>query len=332
MEVLKVFPSKRKPVWIRYHSSEDKDDEGKDRPLYPDTLAKQGDDLRNDAAMAAVGQLCESIWATASIEWMLQKPPTVCAYDVVVTSPDAGYLEMVPGKTFLELSQKVSSTTTDGGTTSSAKSLNSKSNIFNRNSGHNTLWEEIDVKKLAPSLVGAYITNFILGVRDRHEDNMMVVGDDNDPKMMQIDFGYILMEYPGGVHFDMPRLTMPIALVDRLNSTKGSDDETTLMEDLQHDMLAAYLVIRRHSNQVIPFCAHLLSDSYNPKHVENILKGPHVFRTNESENSVIQWFSQKLTTQASKKHIFHKVNYVLLPHSLAHSFTHNTPNSIRSIS
>jgi hypothetical protein len=321
MEVLKVFPSKRKPVWIRYHSSDDKDGEGKDRPLYPDTLAKQGDDLRNDAAMASFSKLCESIWATASIEWMLEKPPTACAYDVVVTSPDAGYLEMVPGKTFLELSQNVSSTTTDGGNTSSARSLNHKSNIFNRNSGHNTLWEEIDVKKLAPSLVGAYITNFILGVRDRHEDNMMVVGDDNDPKMMQIDFGYILMEYPGGVHFDMPRLTMPIALVDRLNSTKGSDDETTLMEDLQHDMLAAYLVIRRHSNQVIPFCAHLLSDSYNPKHVENILKGPHVFRTNESESSVIQWFSQKLITQVSnKKKIQNKLCIIyLLTHSLTHS-------------
>jgi len=304
MEVLKVFPSKRKPVWIRYHAIGDKDDDGKNRPLYPDTLAKQGDDLRKDAALASVSKLCESIWAIAPIEWMLGVPPTVCAYDVVVTSPDAGYLEMVPGKTFLELSQKVSSTT-DGD--ASASSLGNNNNLFNRNSGHtcnkdSTLWEKVDVKKLAPSLVGAYITNFILGVRDRHEDNMMIVGDDDDPKMMQIDFGYILNEYPGGVHFDMPRLTMPVALVDRLNTTKGSDNETTLMEDLQHDMLAAYLVIRRHANQVIPFCSHLLSDSYNPKHVEKVLKGPHVFRLNELESSVIQWFSQKLTTQWAHFH------------------------------
>mmetsp|Transcript_55977 Transcript_55977/g.60570 ORF Transcript_55977/g.60570 Transcript_55977/m.60570 type:complete len:296 (-) Transcript_55977:177-1064(-) len=120
--------------------------------------------------------------------------------------------------------------------------------------------------------------------------------------MMQIDFGYILNEYPGGVHFDMPRLTMPVALVDRLNTTNGSDDKTTVMEDLQHDMLAAYLVIRRHATQVIPYCSHLLSDSYNPKHVEKVLKGPHVFRLNESESFVIQWFSQKLTTQWAHFH------------------------------
>mmetsp|Transcript_35277 Transcript_35277/g.35796 ORF Transcript_35277/g.35796 Transcript_35277/m.35796 type:complete len:564 (+) Transcript_35277:100-1791(+) len=214
MEVLKVFPSKRKPVWIRYHAIGDQNDDGNDRPLYPDTLAKQGDDLRKDAALASVSKLCESIWAIAPIEWMLGVPPTVCAYDVVVTSPDAGYLEMVPGKTFLELSQKVSSTTDKKASASSL--LSNNNNLFNRNSGHtcnnnDTLWEKVDVKKLAPSLVGAYITNFILGVRDRHEDNMMIVGDDDDPKLMHSDCGgYIqyLMNIRVGVHFEIPRLTM----------------------------------------------------------------------------------------------------------------------------
>mmetsp|Transcript_10424 Transcript_10424/g.21945 ORF Transcript_10424/g.21945 Transcript_10424/m.21945 type:complete len:644 (+) Transcript_10424:138-2069(+) len=272
MRVKKVFPSKRKPVWIEYFAGHvDGDDEPKH--LKPDVLAKQGDDLRNDAAVTSVSKLCENIWAVAPIKWMLGTPPTVCAYDVLVTAPDAGYLEMVPGKNFLDLSQKV-----EGGV--------------------KTGWEAVNVQKLAPSLVGSYIVNFILGVRDRHEDNMMVVGDlKDDPKMMQIDFGYILMEFPGGVHFDMPRLTMPIALVDRFNSEPGRETDTTLMEDLQHDMLAAYLVLRRHSNQVIPFCAHLLSSSYDYNHVESVFNGKHVFRTDQKENQVIQWMSQKLTKQ-----------------------------------
>lgn len=273
MEVKKVFPSKRKPVWIEYFSSDG-------LPLKPDVLAKQGDDLRNDASVTTVSNLCEAIWAKAGIQWTLGVPPTVCAYDVLVTATDAGYLEMVPGKNFLDLSQQSSS--------------------------NETGWEGVDVQKLAPSLVGSYIVNFILGVRDRHEDNMMVVGDlKEDPKMMQIDFGYVLMEFPGGVRFDMPRLTMPIALVDRFNSEPGrgsggesSDNSaTTLMEDLQHDMLAAYLVLRLHSNQLIPFCAHLMSPSYGYKHVESILRGRHVFRTDQSESKVIKWMSQKLTNQ-----------------------------------
>jgi hypothetical protein len=276
MEVKKIFPSKRKPVWIEYYSVDN-------APLKPDVLAKQGDDLRNDASVTSVSRLCESIWAEAPIQWKLGVPPSVCAYRVLVTAPDAGYLEMVPGKNFLDLSQRM---TAPGSNESDGK----------------TGWAGVDVRKLAPSLVGSYIVNFILGVRDRHEDNMMVVGDLQDnPKMMQIDFGYILNEYPGGVPFDMPRLTMPVALVDRFNSESGRGDDnnatTTLMEDLQYDMLAAYLVLRRHSSQLIPFCSHLMSSSYDYKYVESILRGRHVFRVNQSENKVIKWISQKLTDQ-----------------------------------
>jgi len=276
MEVKKVFPSKRKPVWIEYYSVDNE-------PLKPDVLAKQGDDLRNDASVTSVSRLCESIWAEAPIQWKLGVPPSVCAYRVLVTASDAGYLEMVPGKNFLDLSQRV---TAPGSNKSDGK----------------TGWAGVDVQKLAPSLVGSYIVNFILGVRDRHEDNMMVVGDlHEDPKMMQIDFGYILNEYPGGVPFDMPRLTMPVALVDRFNSESGrggdNNTTTTLMEDLQYDMLAAYLVLRRHSSQLIPFCSHLMSSSYDYKYVESILRGRHVFRVDQSENKVIKWISQKLTHQ-----------------------------------
>ena len=262
MQVKKVIPSKRKPVWIEYFSPSEV-------ALKPDVLAKQGDDLRNDFSVSCVSSLCETIWKKAPIEWTLGQSPTVCAYNVLVTATDGGYLEMVPGTNFLDFT--------------------------NQKNG----WDAVNVQKLAPSLVGSYIVNFILGVRDRHEDNMMVVGDlQEDPKMMQIDFGYVLMEFPGGVHFDMPRLTMPIPLVDRFNSEPSlSGNHTTLMEDLQYDMLAAYLVLRRHSLQLIPFVSHLMSASYDYKHVESILKGKHVFRTHKSEHDVIQWMSQKLTNQ-----------------------------------
>eukprot|EP00536_Pseudo-nitzschia_multiseries_P014153 jgi/Psemu1/261993/estExt_Genewise1Plus.C_6630020 len=259
MRVKKVFPSKRKPVWIEYFSAD-----GENRPLKPDVLAKQGDDLRNDSSVTSVSRLCEDFWAAEINEWKLGVPPTVCAYDVLVTASDAGYLEMVPGKNFLDLSQKK---VAESATTSSNPSPSSPSPSSETTKNTNTGWDDVDVRKLAPSLVGSYIVNFVLGVRDRHEDNMMVVGDlKDDPKMMQIDFGYVLMEFPGGVRFDMPRLTMPIALVDRFNNEPGSASATTLMEDLQFDMMTAYLILRKHSNRIIPFCAHLMSSSYDYKY------------------------------------------------------------------
>lgn len=296
MKVRKVIPSKRKPVWIEYYAP----DESR---LLPDVLAKQGDDLRNDASVSTVSKLCESIFAKAPIKWALGTPPTVCAYNVLVTAGDAGYLEMVPGKNFLDLSAKLSKDERDSIRDSAISSTSTVSTASIGKTG----WGNVDIHKLAPGLVGSYISNFILGVRDRHEDNMMVVGDIQDnPRMMQIDFGYVLMEYPGGVHLDMPRLTMPVPLVDRYMAEPGrgteSGEPTTLMDDLQHDMLAAYLVLRRHSHQIIPFCSHLMSSSFSYKYVESVLKGHHVFRTDRSEHHVIKWISQKLTAQWAHFH------------------------------
>mmetsp|Transcript_29782 Transcript_29782/g.34158 ORF Transcript_29782/g.34158 Transcript_29782/m.34158 type:complete len:147 (+) Transcript_29782:605-1045(+) len=113
-------------------------------------------------------------------------------------------------------------------------------------------------------------------------DPIDMVGDDDDPKLMHSDCGgYIqyLMNIRVGVHFEIPRLTMACRVGGSTeHTTNGSDDETTFMEDLQHDihsnMRAASLMIRRHTHQVIPFCSHLLSDSlYNPaKHVEKVFQ------------------------------------------------------------
>jgi Phosphatidylinositol 3- and 4-kinase len=219
----------------------------------------------------------------------------VFAYDVVVTSANSGYLQHVPGKTFFELNQKI------------AASNNIPSKLTNGDgggkddNGDEIGWDHVNLEQLAPSLVGSYVANFILGTRDRHEHNMMVVGDlKKDPKLMQIDFGYILMEYPGGVHFDTPRLTMPVPLIDRLNDADGIDGFSSLMEHLQQDMLAAYLVLRRHAVELIHFCQVILSPTHDPNAVESFLRGSHSLRTHESEKASSNYFSRKIETQFSR--------------------------------
>jgi hypothetical protein len=295
MTVLKVFDtSKTKPAWIRYYGIEEGSDH-ENQPLsalMPDAIAKQGDDLRNDQAIGLISKLCNAMWILAPVDWKLGVPPTVFAYDVVVASADSGYLQHVPGMTFFELNQRIkrNEDTTDG------KIEQDDDNKKRVEIG----WDRVNLEKLAPSLAGSYVTNFILGTRDRHEHNMMVVGDmETNPSLMQIDFGYILMEYPGGVHFDTPRLTMPIPLIDRLNVADGIDG-TTLMMDLQRDMLAAYLVLRRHATELIELCKIILSTSHDPTAVETFLRGAHALRTFESEKASSRYFSRKLDVQLSR--------------------------------
>ncbi|KAL3929920.1 MAG: hypothetical protein SGARI_004624, partial [Bacillariaceae sp.] len=133
---------------------------------------------------------------------------------------------------------------------------------------------------------------------------MMVVGDDleRDPQLMQIDFGYVLMEYPGGEHFDTPRLTMPIPLIDRLNQDDERDDSSdmSLMEKLQKDMLAAYLVLRKHAEELIQFSKIMLSTSHDPASVEAFFRGTHSLRTDDTESSSAAHFATKVESQLSR--------------------------------
>jgi hypothetical protein len=286
--------SKTKPAWIRYHGIKEGSDQEHQPPvvLMPDAIAKQGDDLRNDQAIGLISKLCNAMWILAPVDWKLGVPPTVFAYDVVVASSDSGYLQHVPGKTFFELNQRLKENDTIAGDKVDQDDDNKKAVEIG--------WDRVNLAQLAPSLAGSYVTNFVLGTRDRHEHNMMVVGEmERNPSLMQIDFGYILMEYPGGVHFDTPRLTMPVPLIDRLNVAEGTDG-ATLMDDLQHDMLAAYLVLRRHAPELIELCKIILSTSHEPTVVETFLRGTHSLRTFESEKASSKYFSRKLDAQLSR--------------------------------
>jgi hypothetical protein len=105
------------------------DDKGE--KLVPDVVAKVGDDLRKDQAVATLGRVCEALWegrqrvlvatficvlctlrtqssrpicnsvsTAAPVEWALGEAPTARCYGVSIMSADSGYLEFVPGRTF----------------------------------------------------------------------------------------------------------------------------------------------------------------------------------------------------------------------------------------
>jgi hypothetical protein len=167
-------------------------------------------------------------------------------------------------------------------------------------------WEKLNVRKYASTAVGAYVSNFILGVRDRHEHNIMIVNDlEKDPKMMQIDFGFILMENPGGLALDTPRMTMPAPLVRRfeaemvtVTNDDGTSHETTLMDLFQKDCLTAYVVLRRHQAALVAFVRNLLSGVYTRvQTVEAFMRGRHCFNSGLAESEASSWFERKLQTQ-----------------------------------
>ena len=259
----KEFVSNAKPAWLSFRDADG-------NKMLPDVMAKHGDDLRKDLAMQLIFKVCDIMWASAPVEWRLGTP-RVRTYDVVVTSDKSGFLEFVPGHTVKDLE-------TDGG------------------------WGDVDLVHLAPSAVGSYVAGFVLGVRDRHWENWMVVEPDD---LMQIDFGYLLLENPGGFPLDTPRLTMQPALVKLFNSTTGPSG-APLMHDFKQDMLTAFAVLRQYRNPFISFCKVALSNVYDPSKVEAFLWGKHSFNAGEDERKVLEHFEEKMHTQLTSSGVWRR--------------------------
>jgi hypothetical protein len=256
--VRKVFKTSAQPVWVSLHETNG------GPAVAPDVVMKFGDDLRKDQAVQLVFRACESLLrASDGVKWRLGLPE-VKTYRILVTGVNAGYIEFVSGRTVRDVDR----------------------------SGD---WPNVNLRNYAPSLVGALVCGFILGVRDRHDSNWMLLGDVDDARCMQIDFGYMFNEAPGGFALDTPRMTIQ-PTVAKLLAARPSVCETgeSLLDDLHADVVTAYTVLRRVYPMVVLFTKLLLGVVYPPGRVEAFMWGNECFRCNESEEVAVKWFHDKV--------------------------------------
>jgi Domain found in Dishevelled, Egl-10, and Pleckstrin (DEP)/Phosphatidylinositol 3- and 4-kinase len=262
----KEFTSAAKPAWLGFQ-----DPNEPERVVQPEVVAKRGDDLRQDLSCSMLFRAMQAFCQGAGVDWLTGEPPVMRTYRVAVMSADSGYLEFVKGRVVEDM-QKESD------------------------------WDNVDLKQLAPSIVGSLIAGFIIGLRDRHSENTMVV-DRHDGKghsLMQIDFGYLLLASPGGLPLDTPRLTLPAILVKLLKKTPGHSAQFTLLDDIKRDVITAYKVLRKHHPPLVSFMTVCLSAVLPPQRIESFAYGKHVFRTGMSERNAVKWFTDKVESQLSE--------------------------------
>jgi hypothetical protein len=112
------------------------------------------------------------------------------------------------------------------------------------------------------SAAGGYVAGWVLGIRDRHQDNMLVR---NGHIFFQIDFGHLFNEKPT---IDAPRFAvapdMKLAL---------SLEEWELFKDLCAE---AFRVLHRHASLIIQLCGILFDgiDDIDFAKVRNFLVSP----------------------------------------------------------
>ncbi|KAI5095750.1 phosphatidylinositol 4,5-bisphosphate 3-kinase catalytic subunit gamma isoform [Silurus meridionalis] len=168
----KVMTSKKKPLWLEFSHVES--EAPADSPV--GIIFKHGDDLRQDMLIIQTLNVMDSIWQENGLDLNLMP------YGCISTGHQIGMIEIVRDAVTIATIQR-----NQGGTTGAFK--------------NNALFEWIKqvrplqemqyqaMEKFATSCAGYCVATYVLGIGDRHNDNIMITTQGN---LFHIDFGHIL--------------------------------------------------------------------------------------------------------------------------------------------
>ncbi|XP_022533142.2 phosphatidylinositol 4,5-bisphosphate 3-kinase catalytic subunit gamma isoform [Astyanax mexicanus] len=168
----KVMPSKKKPLWLEFTCMES------EAPAGPPVgiIFKQGDDLRQDMLIIQTLMVMDSIWQENCLDLNL------VPYGCISTGYNIGMIEIVRDAVTIAAIQR-----NQGGTTGA----------FKNNALYEWLREKCPLlekqyqamEKFVNSCAAYCVATYVLGIGDRHNDNIMITNQGN---LFHIDFGHIL--------------------------------------------------------------------------------------------------------------------------------------------
>uniref|UniRef100_A0A3P8XZM4 Phosphatidylinositol 4,5-bisphosphate 3-kinase catalytic subunit gamma isoform n=2 Tax=Esox lucius TaxID=8010 RepID=A0A3P8XZM4_ESOLU len=168
----KIMASKKKPLWLEFSCM---DSPG---PSYPPVgiIFKQGDDLRQDMLVLQTLVVMDSIWQEKSLGLNL------VPYGCISTGHNIGMIEIVRDAVTIAAVQRI-----QGGT----------NGAFKNDALFNWLKEKCPIQEIpyqametfVTSCAGYCVATYVLGIGDRHNDNIMITDQGN---LFHIDFGHIL--------------------------------------------------------------------------------------------------------------------------------------------
>jgi len=168
----KVMDSKMKPLWLVFENAD---------PLGSDfsVIYKMGDDLRQDMLVLQMFRIMDRIWKKEKLDLMLS-PYNVLATGFYKERDQTGMIEAVTG------SNTIGGILNDqeSGTFSETYLLQW---LVNKNKDDTSLKNAID--NFTSSAAGYSVATYILGIGDRHCDNIMIK---HDGRVFHIDYGHIL--------------------------------------------------------------------------------------------------------------------------------------------
>jgi hypothetical protein len=178
VEKCKVMKSKKKPLWLVFKNS---DPNGDDIIV----MFKKGDDLRMDMVTLQIFKEMQNLWYNNGLFLKMS------LYKVICTGNNEGMLEMVTDSDTLANIHKQ-----EGGAINTFFSKVSLSNWIKKNC--KLISVEEYTNNFLVSCVAYCVATFVLGIGDRHNDNIMIK---KNGEIFHIDFGHFLghVKYKMGI-------------------------------------------------------------------------------------------------------------------------------------
>ncbi|XP_043934659.1 phosphatidylinositol 4,5-bisphosphate 3-kinase catalytic subunit gamma isoform-like isoform X2 [Protopterus annectens] len=157
LDKCKVMPSKKKPLWLEFNNCD---------PFCPSSspvgiIFKHGDDLRQDMLIIQTLDIMDSIWQENSLDLNL------VPYGCISTGNNIGMIEIVRDATTIANVQR-----SRGGTTRAFKDDALLEWLKTQCKVTEMYYQAME--KFVTSCAGYCVATYVLGIGDRHNDNIMI--------------------------------------------------------------------------------------------------------------------------------------------------------------
>eukprot|EP00771_Trimastix_marina_P000407 gnl/Trimastix_PCT/1425.p1 GENE.gnl/Trimastix_PCT/1425~~gnl/Trimastix_PCT/1425.p1 ORF type:complete len:1749 (-),score=539.23 gnl/Trimastix_PCT/1425:182-5428(-) len=233
IEKCRVMDSKKLPLWLTFTNAEPRLD-----PIV--VLFKVGDDIRQDQLTLQMIRIMDNLWRSEGLDLRL-KP-----YLALSTGDEQGFIEVV-----LNSDTTANITKAAGGATA-AFSVTPLAEWLRRHNPSDAAYEKA-VETFAFSCAGYCVATYVLGIGDRHNDNVMMTRQGH---LFHIDFGHFLGNFKKKLGFKRERAPFVFTpdFAHILGGPKGR------MFDVFKELCArAYNILRKHAHMFINLFCMMLS-------------------------------------------------------------------------
>ncbi|XP_037569711.1 LOW QUALITY PROTEIN: phosphatidylinositol 4-phosphate 3-kinase C2 domain-containing subunit alpha-like [Dermacentor silvarum] len=218
-----IFPSKTLPFKLVFRSSEEAAEK-------IEVIYKAGDDLRQDMLMLSVIRLMDKLWLESGMDMKM------LTFKCIATGENHGFVEAVRDVSTLRAIQ-----TAHSGVTGAFNNRTITDWFWKHNPSRAQYQAAVD--NFIKSCAGCCVATYVLGVGDRHNDNILL---STSGHMLHIDFSKVLgrAETLGGIKRDRAPVALTPDMVYVIRRNAGEAHFVRLCCE-------AYNVIRRNSNLLL---------------------------------------------------------------------------------